>query len=229
MNGQIWLIAALAGAVVMGQAPGTATITGTVVDDTGAGVGEAVVTAQRTEPPFAMARARALANGNFTLSGLGAGPYRLCATVRGRGLLDPCQWTERAPGTVSLAAGQRLAGQRVAMSKGTTLRVRVTDAGKLLETADAGARGHLLIGVWSAEGIFYPMILTGKDAAGSDYEAPIPVDHPVRLTVNGTRVRVRVGGAGAEAAAAGSQRLVVAKGAAAPAVVPVIVEAAGAN
>src|SRR6266851_2672506 len=74
------------------QAQNTGKISGVVLGDDGKLLA-AVVTAHKMGMPAAGGRADSAGDGSFTISGLPAGTYGLCAAVKGGGYLDPCAWT----------------------------------------------------------------------------------------------------------------------------------------
>src|SRR6266436_8669960 len=90
------------------QAQSTGTISGVVIGDDGRLLA-AVVTAHKMGMPAAGGRADAAADGSFTVSGLPAGTYGLCAAVKGGGYLDPCAWSPVIP-SVQVDAGKPVTG-----------------------------------------------------------------------------------------------------------------------
>jgi hypothetical protein len=85
---------------------------------------------------------------------------------------------------VTLAAGQRSAGNLVKLKAGSILKVRIQDPGNLKDrkTAD-GREPDLSMGVFGPRGIFYPVHITGKDNAGADYQLTVPRDTPVKFSI----------------------------------------------
>mgnify|MGYP001092728542 CR=1 FL=1 len=82
-----------------------AVIHGRVTDAAGEAVfGVEVVTNRMDAPPgvaLTIGRAVTRPDGYFSLTGLNAGTYRLCADPQGKPYLDPCEWSE-SPVTVQL-------------------------------------------------------------------------------------------------------------------------------
>ncbi len=128
-------------------------------------------------------------DGSFALTGLAAGLYQLCADAPGRELLDPCLW-DRLPTPV--AVGELpLTGAAVHLKRGATLSIRVDDPAKALAVAEKSGKGHLLVGVWSANGLFHPARVTAEDAAGRTYSLEMPVGVTAKLSVTPSALRVQ--------------------------------------
>ena len=129
------------------------------------------------------------ADGSFALTGLPAGLYQLCADAPGKELLDPCLW-DRLPTPVSV--GQLpLTGAAVQLKRGAMLSIRVDDPAQALAMAEKSGKGHLLVGVWSANGLFHPARVTAEDAAGRTYTLEVPVGVTAKLSVTPSALRVQ--------------------------------------
>jgi hypothetical protein len=130
------------------------------------------------------------ADGKFQLASLAAGEWTICATVTGKELLDPCHGAAR-PIPVTLAEGASRSGVQVQLAKGAILRVRIEDAGKLLEQAAAKAAGaQIAAGVWAPNGVYYPLGAPVRDATGAVYSIIVPVDTAFHLGVTAAHVQV---------------------------------------
>lgn len=130
-----------------------------------------------------LAYATTAADGSFALDQLPAGTYTLCAQAAAALQIDPCHWSGTPP-KITLNAGQNVTGYNFNLVKGQALQVRLDDKGALIASA-AGAFGnpHVLVGILTAEGQFYPVTLTGVDSAGRDHSIVVPVNTTLRLTV----------------------------------------------
>ena len=199
-----WLSASTllaAAAVVVGginlgaQQPQHQRVSGRVVDHTGGPVANARIRAVAltasgggaAAPPAL--RALGAADGSFALAGLPAGLYQLCADAPGKELLDPCLW-DRLPTPISVGE-LPLTGKGVQLKRGATLSIRVDDPAQALAVAEKTGKGHLLLGVWSANGLFHPARVTAEDAAGRTYSLEIPVGVTAKLSVTPSALRVQ--------------------------------------
>ena len=127
--------------------------------------------------------------GGFSLTGIAPGLYRACADLPGRELLDPCLW-ERTP--VPVTVGDRpLSGISVQLKRGATLSIRVDDAGKALANAEKAGKGMLLVGVWSANGVFHPARVTSEDSGGRTYSLEVPVGVTAKVTLTPSSLRLQ--------------------------------------
>jgi hypothetical protein len=173
---------------LLAQSPGS--VAGTVVGDDGTMLA-ASVTAIRTGQPPASGRAIAGPDGAFTIANLPAGTYSLCASVKGRGYLDPCTWSPVAP-TVQVGPGQTVTGFRLIVKKGAIVQVRLNDAAGALSAVAAPnqAAPHVLVGILTARRLFEPLVLTGKDPTGRTHEGTIPLNTPVHLHISGKGVEI---------------------------------------
>jgi hypothetical protein len=168
----------------------TGKISGVVAGDDGKLL-MAVVTANRAGGPVGTIRATTASDGSFVLSGLPAGSYALCTSVKGGGYLDPCDWSAVVP-TVQVGVGQAVSGYRLVAKKGWTLQVRVNDPSKALDSAAGPAKSspHVVVGVFTEKHTFQPLALTSKDSGGRNVEGTIPFDKAVSLHIVGRDVQV---------------------------------------
>ena len=180
-----WSLCFLAGSsVLVGQSSGS--IQGRVSAEAGGAILGAFVTAYRQGTPPASGGAAAAADGNFRIANLPAGAYALC--VQAPGYLDPCRWSLKQI-VVTLTAGQASAGNLLRIKKGSTLRVRLNDPGRVLQAQGRAAPRHVLIGVLR-QGFFHPASVASKDASGANYELTIPPDTPLTLSVFSKQARL---------------------------------------
>lgn len=142
-----------------------------------------VTAATRQLAPASQRHESAIAgpDGSFALSGLARGTYRVCADAPGRELLDPCQWD---PSPIPVSIGDRpISGLALQLKRGATLSIRVDDNTRALAAAEKTGKGVLLVGVWSAVGVFHPARITSEDASGRTYSLEVPVGVTARVTV----------------------------------------------
>lgn len=184
------------------QQPQTQRVNGQVRDHAGAPVPNARIRAvPLAAPGGARANALAAVDGSFALTGLPAGLYQLCADVPGAELLDPCLW-DRQPTPVTVR-DLPLNGMSLQLKRGATLSVRVDDPGRSLVAAERSGKGHLLVGVWSANGAFHPARVTAEDARGRTYSLAVPAGVAGKLSVTPSGLRLQ-DAAGKAAVGAGS-------------------------
>ncbi len=171
-------------------AQSTGKISGVVLGDDGKLLA-AVVTAHKMGMPAAGGRADSAGDGSFTISGLPAGTYGLCAAVKGGGYLDPCAWSPVIP-SVQLDAGKAVTGFQLKVAKGDVLQVRVNDQSQALESSAAPGKSapHLIVTVITERHIFQPLSITSKDSGGRNHEGTIPFDKDVSLLLQGKGVQI---------------------------------------
>jgi hypothetical protein len=169
----------------------TAEIQGQLVDDAQLPVANARVRVVRTaQPALTAAESVTAANGGFSITGLSAGDYQICVEIAGRELLNPCLWQPK-PIPVRLDASQRLTGVQVRLKKPVPLTVRVDDPAQLLSSYERSpAGGPLLIGIWSANGLFHPARVVSQDAQGRNYTLLAPSETSLHLSVNGHKIQL---------------------------------------
>jgi hypothetical protein len=190
----IWICALL-----IVQAVGASSLTGTVLQDNGTPLGGAVVSAQlqRNSPTTAPFRADAItqSNGTFTVAGLSAGNYQVCVQPRKSPFLSNCDWNLTPITTTVGTANVSLAP--ITLQKGTPLHVHIFDTQQFLSAgkgtspnSKTNSSGDLLVGLWLPSGLFMPMPLSSQDKYGRDFEAPIPYAMQVYLSVHGGSFQV---------------------------------------
>ncbi len=179
-------------AVASGQSP-TGSIQGVLLDSgTQRPVPAAVVIANRAGVPPFTRNTRSGADGAFQIQGLPAGDYRLCVQVEGDQYLDPCQWSTGLT-TVTLPAGQAASGISLRVTAASVLYIQAQDPQNILsqKTAD-GRPPDLSVGVWGANGLYYPAHRAGSLTAGENplpgmpghsYQLAVPRDTALQLQI----------------------------------------------
>jgi len=185
---------------------GTASIQGTLSDATNKkAIAGAFVSAVRSGLPSTSRTATTAADGGFQIGSLPAGDYSMCIQVPGDGYLNPCQWSGTAT-KVTLAAGQKSTGNVLKAAPGSVLQVRVDDPGQLLGTKTKDGRDpHLLVGVWGANGLFYPLHTGSKDNAGANLQLTVPRDTALKLHVASRDLKIS-GANGTTVSSSGDQQ-----------------------
>ena len=188
------------------MAQNTASIQGSAVDSgTGKAVPGAVVIASRTTTPAARGVATSGFDGTYyyQMPSLPVGTYNVCLQVPGDGYLATCHWGSTAT-VVTLAAGQKLTGTKLALKPGSVLKVHLDDPGQLLnQKTKKGYAPHLVMGVWSG-GMFYPAHVAAKTAVTADYQVTIPFDTSLKFTIQS--MSLGLGNAGKTALAANADQ-----------------------
>lgn len=134
------------------------------------------------------ARAVSSANGSFLLENLPPGSYTLCAQGS-PAYLDPCSWSQ-VPPAITVAANEKAIAV-IKMTEGALLQVRLNDPSGLLgSAAGSAAKPHVLIGIATSAGQFYPVLNAGSDAAGRDRKILIPLHANLDLKVSSKSVKL---------------------------------------
>jgi len=170
--------------ITAGFSQSTGSIQGTVVGDNGKPIPGARVyaaaksTSQQVKAPPTIATkvgnaVNAAPDGAFTIPALPAGPYVLCAQTTTPGWLDPCQWSSSIS-LVTLATGQNLTGQKVVMTAGAILQVRINDPSQFLTpTAAAIAHDVDVLALASNKAYYYARIAS-TDPTGRTHQLTLP-------------------------------------------------------
>ena len=123
------------------------------------------------------------ADGGFSVEGLAAGTYAICVQVPGSLFLDPCRWSATPP-TITLSDSQALTGVQIALQQGSMVKVQINDPGGYLQANEGKTPGaHLLVGVWTANGLFYPAAMATRGSSGREYRLVVPYSTPLKLSV----------------------------------------------
>ena len=174
------------GALMTAQAQSTGSIEGVVLGDGGKPIAGARVyaatktTSQATKAPPTIATrfgnaVNAAADGTFSIPGLPAGPYILCAQTTTAGWLDPCQWASLVPLAV-LPAGQNLTGQKVVLTKGAVIQIRINDPHKLLPTLPTAVAHDVEVLALASNKSYYHARIASADGNGRTHQLTVPFD-----------------------------------------------------
>jgi len=155
----------------------TGTVSGILASTTGAVVPGASVSAylqggSRSNGHFPPVFNALTANdGSFTLTGLPAGTYLLCAEQASMALLNPCFWSAKAT-TVKVASGGSVTGLSLVAQIGSARNIRVNDPTGLI--ANNPTMNDILIAVKPTNGLPMPAKLASKDATGETFTVLAP-------------------------------------------------------
>jgi hypothetical protein len=177
--GLLLAITGISGLIASAQSTGQ--IQGKVVTASGgAAISGATVIAQRTSPaPIVRSQSvKSAADGSFTIGSVLPGQYVFCVTDGTGTLLNPCDWPDQQPTTVTVTAGSTTGPVSVAVPAASTLQVRLNDPQGLSTAALPGksAPPLLMIAVHGTGGSFHPAFVSSKDATGINYSVKVPFD-----------------------------------------------------
>ena len=188
----------LAGAAFAQTTTATGSIQGTVLGSDGTKIAGARVyaaipstTARQKAPPMQMYRTAGqvttAADGNFTISGLAAGTYVLCASTASGGWLDPCHWSATVP-SIALTNGQKLTSQVVTMAKGAVLNVQITDPTGATPWAAGKGVGNVphdvSVSLLGSNKVSYPLPVASSGPSGRIQSINVPFNLAHTLVVS---------------------------------------------
>src|SRR6266567_4386316 len=164
------------------------TISGKVFDQKGTPLSNISVTAIALAVPPLRATATSSATGNFAISTLPLGTYRLCASDPRRQYLDPCWWSDPMVESVTatITSARSADGITLRLKPASLLQIRINDPQGLL--AGPHPRGGLMAGVFTTSRLYLDTYVRSRDVGGTLLEVSIPFDEPVRLLVSGIHV-----------------------------------------
>lgn len=129
-------------------------------------------------------------DGNIVFPGVVPAEYTACVRVVNDELLDPCDWSVARP-LLAVQAGKDPGRLDLTLVRGTTLRVRVTDAANLVPTPFQQKPGALFqIGVYSPDHNYHIAHYVSTAGKVHTYEMVIPVDTDLRLWVETVGVQL---------------------------------------
>jgi len=182
------------------QTAATGGFSGSVVNARGVGV---AATVRVTTPGSSKqgAPSKTGSDGSFSITGLAAGIYPVCATPASTGYVDSCVWLSGS--LVKVTAGKIAIGQKVFVETAGTLQVQINDPAGLLSgtsstvastvasaAAPAGVATHLMVGVVTDSKLFLSAPILSTGATGRTHALAVPVDRNVslRLVAHGLTV-----------------------------------------
>jgi hypothetical protein len=187
-------------------------LTGVILNNTGTAISATTVTVARSSVNGPLPAAEAYstttaADGSFTVQGLNAGPFIICADGSALGLLDPCEWG--SPTVVSVPSGTAVVSTSTQLQLGATVSIRVDDPALLLYASVAASQPHpfLDMGVWSADGHFHHARRISSDSTG--YNFTLVVTPSVNLAFAVSFQNIAVTNAATNAPVEASQRVSV--------------------
>ena len=174
---------------------GATDLSGLILDDQGQPVAGASVTVARSSVDGPLRAAEAYpattaSDGTYTVKGLSAGPFIVCAWASGRALLDPCQWG--SPAVVRLASGVATASATTQLQLGATISIRVDDPSSVLFAAATPGKAVAFLqpGVWPADGHFHSALHVSSDATGHNFQLVVAPNTALALAIASENVSV---------------------------------------
>jgi hypothetical protein len=166
-------------------------LTGTVIaDDTGSPLAAAeVVAIQRTSSLSqrpAIVTSRVDASGRYVITAP-PGQYLLCVSHAGL-YLDPCRWGGAKTVSVTGATAQSVA---LRLQKGWRFLLRVHDSGRLLAQAGTLPGDGISVLLTAPGRGAFPLPVVYDSGRVRDWGAVVPVNLPMSVTVNSSKLRLR--------------------------------------
>ena len=119
--------------------------------------------------------------GEFEVSGLLAGKYRICVEKREAAILNPCLWAD-SPLIVDVGEGAAVRGVSAMAARGVTISVRVQDAKGLLRANPA--KDDVRVGTFHRASPFIPGIVSDRDPAGKTMSVIVPRGQAASVSVS---------------------------------------------
>lgn len=176
------------------HALGAATVRGKVVDErdrplAGSTVWVHIRPGGSERPKPYSTWTRTSADGGFEIAGVPAGNFAACAQLPASPYVDGCFWEQPRIFTLTGREGFELGVLK--LRQGHPLRVRIEDPrGELHAARQARKAADLKVGVWAANGAFYPLKRLYEEPNGEEYGAVVPYDAPLRMMVETRRGRL---------------------------------------
>jgi hypothetical protein len=179
--------------------PGTGTISGAVVDNTGKPITGAIVslsldlpapTAGQTPAAFKPFQSISVtaADGTFSAGNLPSGLMKVCVQAPNSVFVEVCRWP-LAQTTVTMSTGQSVSLPTISMILGFPLQIRVNDASGVLSTPTVGPKAPgVNVGVFPDTHLFVHARQVSRDATGYNYQVLVPFGLSLHVSVTATGV-----------------------------------------
>jgi hypothetical protein len=129
------------------------------------------------------------ATGAFFFPNLQPGSYRVCVTLAGSDLLNPCEWSSN-PTLVNLEAGRLVPGVTIDMKTGVRVHVRIDDPEEGLSSNSKSRNGgEVLVGLWTERG-FREIPNVFEDDAGRNHSIVVPFGKAAKVSFHGINVQI---------------------------------------
>ncbi len=190
----ILMVTGFSGGFGYGQsasAPGR--VSGKVNDDQGGVAGNATVTLRSTgatkSETFSTTTGK---DGTYLFTNIPAGTYTVCVQADSLAShLNPCIWSSDKPTIVTVAPATLSVVANPTVEKGVLLRVRINDPNKAL-VRKTPTSPILIVGVWNAQHVFYPLSQVSSDAGGASYQANVPYSTDLKVSLHGPAIQMQV-------------------------------------
>ena len=165
--------------------PATASLSGTVLDESNSPVQTTVTIATQGLRQSQLTAA----DGSFSFSNLKTGMYFACAVpppgTNGQNFVNSCLWQDHNSVYVPLAPGQISQGVAVPLQHGYPLNVQVNDPAGLLPApiGNTGAN-DLAIHVIGPSGLAQPVPIASQTATGRDQVLVVPYNTQLQLLIH---------------------------------------------
>ena len=128
--------------------------------------------------------------GAVRFSGLPLGVYRVCPSLSGSDLLNPCEWFTKPPLAVLTAQRPRADMPDIVMKRGKYVNIQITDPDGKLKDNGKGGRDHFVsVAVVSARGEHYASTVA-EGNSGQSHILAVPIGVALRLNVQSLSLAV---------------------------------------
>jgi hypothetical protein len=167
-------------------------LNGSVLDDMGKPISGAVVTVNRSsvDGPLTVAESyltTTASDGTFSVPGLTAGPFTICATALGTNLLNACEWSDviGSPSVIRVPDGSGAVTATAKLQPGATLTILMAGPASIPKTAitNPAAAPLLQLGVWTNSGFFHVAGVSSSDSTSQTYSLLIPPNVDVSFAI----------------------------------------------
>ena len=172
------------------NAPGR--VSGKISDDQGGTAANAILTLRPNGPAKVdIYRTTTGKDGTYLFTNIPAGVYTLCLQSDSTAThLNPCMWSDK-PQIITVSPANLTVVSNPVVEKGVSLRVRINDPNLAL-VRKSPADPVLLVGVWNAQNVFYPLSQVSKDSGGATYQANVPYATDLKVSLHGPAIQIQV-------------------------------------